>query len=173
MKCPDCGHEYVAGDDTCDNCGADLSKLDDAEGRSAIAQDLLDKPLSWLKMEPPLMVGLNTPLYEVVALLASKCAGAVLVTHEGALLGIFSERDLLLKVGDRYEQLKDEPVRKYMTPNPETLSSDDPIAFALNRMDVGHYRHVPVVDDGTPVGLISIRNILRQFRQYYPEVLGV
>ena len=48
-----------------------------------------------------------------------------------------------------------------MTPGPETINHDDPIAFALHRMDIGGYRHIPVLTNGQPTGIISVRDILR------------
>ena len=54
------------------------------------------------------------------------------------------------------------PVREFMTPQPQTLVADAKIAFAVERMDTGAYRHLPIVDDsGQLVGIISARDILR------------
>jgi CBS domain-containing protein len=52
-------------------------------------------------------------------------------------------------------------VEEFMTPNPQTLTPDAKIAFAIQRMDQGGYRHLPIVDaQGTPIGVISVRDIL-------------
>ena len=48
-----------------------------------------------------------------------------------------------------------------MTPDPETASESDPLAFALHKMDGGGYRHLPVLRDGKPVGMISVRDLLK------------
>jgi CBS domain-containing protein len=60
-----------------------------------------------------------------------------------------------------------------MTPDPETLELDDPIVWALNRMSVGGYRHVPLVDrDGRPVGILSVKDIVHYIVALFPnEVL--
>jgi CBS domain-containing protein len=166
MKCTSCGCENIAGADVCDDCGADLTYLTPS-AHSTLERSVMVKPLRSLKMEPPPTVGLNTTIREVVLLLVEKGHGAALVVHENALLGIFSERDLLMKIGERYAELCDRPVREFMTPHPETLGPDDPIAFALNRMDVGHFRHIPIVENGEPKGLISVRNILRPLAERY------
>jgi CBS domain-containing protein len=50
-----------------------------------------------------------------------------------------------------------------MTPNPETVSSGDTLAFALHKMDGGGYRHLPVISGGRPTGVISVRDLLRHF----------
>jgi CBS domain-containing protein len=53
------------------------------------------------------------------------------------------------------------PLQPVMTLNPETVSPDDTLAFALHKMDVGGYRHLPVVEGGRPVGIISVRDVIR------------
>ena len=55
----------------------------------------------------------------------------------------------------------DLPIEKFMTPNPETVTADDSLAFALHKMDVGGYRHLPVLQDASPIGVISVRDMLR------------
>jgi CBS domain-containing protein len=95
--------------------------------------------------------------------------GAVLVTNEaGELVGILTERDFLTKVAGKagYESL---PVRQYMTSAPETVSSSDLLAVALAKMDAGGYRHLPVVEAGKPVGVISVRDILRHLTAFCPD----
>ena len=88
--------------------------------------------------------------------------GTVLVVDDdGTLAGIFSERDLLMRVPDEVARSGDEPLAEFMTPNPETVRPDDTLAFALHKMDVGGYRHLPVVAEGKPVGVISVRDMLR------------
>jgi CBS domain-containing protein len=96
--------------------------------------------------------------------------GCVLVVDGDRLAGILTERDLLLKM----ENIGlDEPVARLMTPDPETLQLDDPIVWALNRMSVGGYRHVPLVDpDGRPVGILSVKDIVHSIVALFPnEVL--
>jgi len=56
-----------------------------------------------------------------------------------------------------------------MTPNPETVTSGDTLAFALGKMDAGGYRHLPVVAGGKPVGVISVRDVLRHVTDVCPE----
>jgi CBS domain-containing protein len=77
-------------------------------------------------------------------------------------MGIFSERDALRKLGARAAEQSGRPVSELMTPNPQTLVADAKIAFAVHRMDLGGYRHVPIVDQqGELTGIISARDILR------------
>jgi CBS domain-containing protein len=56
-----------------------------------------------------------------------------------------------------------------MTPKPETVAPSDILAVALGRMDTGGYRHMPVVENGRPVGVISVRDVLRHLTAFCPE----
>jgi CBS domain-containing protein len=95
--------------------------------------------------------------------------GAVLVTGPGGeLVGILTERDFLTKVAGAagFDAL---PVARFMTAAPETVAPTDVLAFALGKMDAGGYRHLPVVVAGRPVGVISVRDILRHLIAVCPE----
>ncbi len=86
---------------------------------------------------------------------------AVIVDGDEKVVGIFSERDALLKINGDFAKVNGKPVSDYMTKNPETLQAGAKIAFAVQRMDLGGYRHVPIVDaDGRLQGVISVRDIL-------------
>jgi CBS domain containing-hemolysin-like protein len=96
--------------------------------------------------------------------------GCVLVEDGGKVVGIFTERDILTKlVGTGYDPAK-VAVDGVMTRNPETLTPEDPIAFALQQMSVGGFRHVPLVDsDGHPVGILSVKDIVDYLAEHFPE----
>jgi CBS domain-containing protein len=87
--------------------------------------------------------------------------GVALVMKDDELVGIFSERDALFRLNIETEELGGQPISKFMTLSPQTLDINDKIAFALHKMDVGGYRHIPVVTDGRVTGVISVRDILR------------
>jgi CBS domain-containing protein len=104
----------------------------------------------------------HTTIHETIQLMLQRNIGALLVVDEyGKLLGIFSERDLLTRIAGIHDAYADLPVKQFMTPNPETVAADDPLAFALHKMDGGGYRHMPVIKDGKPVGVVSVRDMLR------------
>jgi CBS domain-containing protein len=99
---------------------------------------------------------------EAIQILLARDIGALMVVGpDGKLVGIFSERDLLTKVAGTHPDYDRLPVHQFMTPKPETVGPADLLAFALHKMDVGGYRHMPVVQDGLPVGMISVRDMLR------------
>ena len=87
--------------------------------------------------------------------------GCVLVCDKnGKLMGIASIRDILLRVAGLIQDPSAHPVSKIMTPKPECLQKDAPLSFALNKMSIGKFRHVPVVDNGVPVGVVSTRDLI-------------
>lgn len=122
----------------------------------------LSRSLGLLDPPQPISVQLETPVRDVVALLQQNKIGCVLVTERnGSLAGIFTERDVLLKVSLKDAAIAGRPVSELMTTNPQTAEMTTTIAFALHMMSQGGYRHIPILDDeGQPVGLISVKDIV-------------
>jgi CBS domain-containing protein len=86
----------------------------------------------------------------------------LVVDADGKLAGILSERDLLMRVPDEpADRFTTRTVGEFMTPQPQTVTANDTLARALHTLDVGRYRHLPVVADGRPVGMISVRDLIR------------
>ena len=106
--------------------------------------------------------------------MVDKRIGSLPVTDDGKVVGIFGERDLLMK--GLYEGDKlDRPVKEFMTPDPVCLTVHDPIAFALNRMVVGGYRHIPLVNNtGALEGILTMRDVMRYVVSFFPvEVVSL
>jgi CBS domain-containing protein len=161
MICPTCMHDNLPGAEECSRCQQDLTQLDQPIACNRVERSLMEDPVSLLPPKSAVTVTAETTAREAIQILLARDIGAVMVVGpDGKLLGIFSERDLLTKVAGHpeYDRL---PVRQFMTPKPETVGPTDPLAFALHKMDVGGYRHMPVVRDGVPVGMISVRDMLR------------
>lgn len=120
-------------------------------------------------------VPLGTTIGQAARIMKEHRIGCVLVEDGGKLIGIFTERDILTKlVGTGYDPAK-VAVDGVMTRNPETLTPEDPIAFALQQMSVGGYRHVPLIDsDGRPVGILSVKDIVDYLAENFPrEILNL
>jgi CBS domain-containing protein len=130
----------------------------------------IHEPIRLLNPRTPLSVTSSATLREAVDVMREHHIGCVLVVDDGRLVGILTERDLLLKMEGAGLA---EAVSGFMTRDPETLQPDDPIVWALNRMSVGGYRHVPLVDgDGRPVGILSVKDIVHYIVALFPnEVL--
>lgn len=118
-------------------------------------------PIQDLNPKTPICVQPTTSVHEVVQTMRNNRIGCVCVVEDNALVGIFTERDALKRAISKKIDLKNTKVRQVMTVNPEYLYMDDEIAFALNRMHVGGFRHVPLLNlSGHPVGVISIKDIV-------------
>jgi len=105
--------------------------------------------------------------------------GCVLVTDDGSreskLVGIFTERDVLLRIVDRGKNPATLPMGEVMTPDPQVLPVQATVAHALNRMSVGGFRHIPVVDaKHRPAFVVSLRDIVDFLVEALPpEVLNL
>jgi CBS domain-containing protein len=162
ILCPACGAENIEGSDECVECQASLTELSIPQAVTALEKGLLKDRIEVLKPRPPLMVAPEAPIGEVLQqMVAQRLGCAVIVDEQKHLLGIFTERDALLRLNVDAAKFKDKPVSSVMTKDPATLRARDKIAYALHRMDVGCFRHVLIVDDDNHlVGVISIRGIL-------------
>ncbi len=164
------------GDEMDEGIEEDLEMWEEASGPVTKALDnrALLRPIKSLQYpKNPASVFPEESARAALELMSTKNLGAVLVVEKGKLVGIFSERDALRK--GLYKGGADRPVRDYMTPNPDCLTPEDPIAFAMNRMGVGGYRHVPLVDDQRrPVGMLVMRDVVRYILRFFPaEALNV
>ena len=116
------------------------------DARTHMSRDLLT-------VEPTLQ------LTEVAKRMVAKDVGAVLVFDDDGLCGILTERDVLRAVADGIDDTT--LVRDRMTPSPETLDADDTTQHAAVLMIHGGFRHLPVVEQGKVVGVLSIRDLMR------------
>lgn len=105
-----------------------------------------------------------------IKLLGEKKIGAVLVMNQTRLEGILSERDIVRELGERGAGLLEEPVSSVMTRKVVTCKETDTVAEIMETMTTGKFRHLPVIDNGKVVGLISIGDIVKwRVREYETE----
>jgi CBS domain-containing protein len=162
MICPTCGWDNLPGNECCTHCRQDLTLLDRPCAGNRVERSLMEDSVHVLDIKPPTTILPTTTVRQAIAIMLERNVGALLVVNdEGKLIGIFSERDLLKKVAGIHALYADMPVRSFMTAQPVTLAKSDILAFALHKMDGGGYRHVPVVAKGKPVGVVSVRDMLR------------
>jgi len=134
-----------------------------------VGREMLETALSELKRAPAVTVAPEATVARAAELMRKKKVSAVLVKKGAKLVGIFTERDLVSRAMETKAWGR-APVKRFMTPDPETLKLSDPVAYALNRMSVGRYRHVPLVGkDGKPAGVISIRDLVDFIVELCPE----
>lgn len=127
--------------------------------------------VSRLDPKPPHDIDASATVAEAVELMRSENTSCLLVTDEGRLVGIFTERDLLTRVLAK-GRLLNHPMRLAMTPAPVTVEPKDPVRTAIRRMQKGGYRHLPVVDEeGRPVGILSARRVVHYLVEHFPALI--
>lgn len=159
MTCPICRFGNFPGDDTCANCGADLWNADTPQQVTTFRGQLLGLHLDELAAPEPQTIDVGAGVDEAVARMQADSIDCLLVTEQGALVGIFTDRDAILKVAGR--ATADLTMRDVMTNDPVILRSGDPVAVAIHKMAVGGFRHVPIVQGGEPAGVVSARDVFR------------
>lgn len=137
----------------------------------------INEPIEKMLYRDPVIVFKDTKVIEAINLFNDKDVGCVLVVDEKTkkLIGVFTERDVIRKIINKGFDVQKESLETYMTRKPDFLYLSDPIAYALNRMAAGGYRHVPLVDENDhPVGFLSIRDIIDHLADYYSnEILNL
>ncbi len=134
----------------------------------------LRRPLRSL-MKPAVTASIDTSVADAIQLMQTRRIGCVLVVSHRKLLGVFTERDVLKKIVGSNFDLRSTPLSEIMTINPQALNEDDTIAYALNFMDLGGYRHIPIVNDlFEPTGIVSVKDIVSYLVQHFAdEVLNL
>jgi len=122
---------------------------------------ILKDPLTQLNAPKPIVLNPDDTVAKAVKLMTRFRHGSVLIVESDEVVGIFTEKDLVVKTTGDETPIDEIALRDVMTPNPQGLEEDDSIAHALHLMSVGGYRHVPVLRHGRPVGFASIRGILQ------------
>lgn len=167
----------VAGDDEI----ADEAYFDRPKRGRRIGFDseLIRAPLSALPVREPIVLSTQTSVTEAVRAMQREHKGCVLVTDDGTrdskLVGIFTERDVLFRIVDRGKNPATLPLGDVMTPDPEVLPDTASVAFVLNKMSLGGFRHVPVVDhEHRPRCVIAVRDVVEYLVEAFPrEVLNL
>ena len=106
-------------------------------------------------------VGPDDTVFEALTILAEAKIGALPVLEEGKLVGIFSERDYARKIILEGKQSKDTPVRDVMTTDVRCISPDETAKECMALMTKNHFRHLPVLEGDSLVGIVSIGDIVR------------
>jgi CBS domain-containing protein len=150
-----------------------VSEFDEHEAE--ITRGLLTSPIKHLNPRAAVSVEEETNVAEAVAIMNREKIGGLLIVRDGRLVGIFTERDVLTKIAGRGLDFTKIFVKSYMTPDPEALSPEHKVAYALNKMVVGGYRHVPIVDgERRPVAVISVRDVVEFIVERFPaEVINL
>jgi CBS domain-containing protein len=140
----------------------EFASLDLPLAQDRVEASVMSDPIRALKPKKPVTISSNALLGDALQLMVDAEIGAVLVTNGNSeMVGILTERDYLTKVIGIISDYSRRPLLPIMTPNPESVGIDDTLAYALYKMDVGGYRHLPVMENGRPMGIISVRDVIR------------
>ncbi len=175
MICPSCGHDNILGEDRCEQCLHSLMQRDLPRPRKddPFQSVMMTAPVSELINGKDLLVASeDDTLDKVVKILRDKKLKCVIVYRKKQLVGILSNRDLLRKVAKKGINLSKVLVSEVMTPNPEYVRPEEPVAVAVNKMAMGGFRNVPVISaDGAPLSIITIKDVL-VYLSHRDEVSG-
>jgi predicted transcriptional regulator len=164
VLCPVCRHDNFEGEDYCENCGADLRGADIPQAATDYRGRLLGEHLDDLQPAAPQILDLGVDASAAIQVMHDTGIDCVLVTDDHRLVGIFTDRDAVLKIAGRTAGPC--PIRDVMTRDPVVLRHDDPIAVAIHKMAVGGFRHIPIVDgSGMPTGVVSARDVFRHIAE--------
>lgn len=103
----------------------------------------------------------DRPLSDIVQELATRKIGALVVTERGRVAGIVSERDIVKAIGLRSAEILADPVSSIMTRDVVTCREGETINSVMSRMTRRRFRHMPVVEDGELVGIVSIGDVVK------------
>ena len=114
----------------------------------------------------------DTSVYHALEIMVEKNVSALLVMEDGNLAGIFTERDYARKVVLKGKASKDTNIGEIMTSNLITVKPESTIEECMGLMSSKYIRHLPVVDDGKLVGIISIGDVVRHIIEEQKSIIG-
>ncbi len=133
-------------------------------------EELVSTPVADIARREAVRVPLQARVQEAVERMCEARRGSVLVEDARRLSGIFTERDLMMRVDVGASGWTDIAVKDVMTAAPVTVRESSTLAAALRRMISGNFRHLPVVDrEDKALGILSIRDILRHLAEAFPQ----
>lgn len=174
LICPICGYENLPGSAICGYCKNDIivepKIITDSRIEKAVLEDkledLVDEQTIAIQVQP------EKPVREVIKLMIdNKKCSVVIISPEGTIDGIFTERSLILRVCNKFPIDLDKPIKEAMLSKPIILKKSDCVAHALHMMFAGGYTYAIVDDD--PVKVINIRDILKYIVELHPSLGGL
>lgn len=164
MKCPSCGHENILGADACSHCGASLYGLTTDSG----APDFINDPLTTIALRPAIKLGPADPVSLAIREMRLNDTNAILVMDGDKLAGIITGWDIVQKVAGPEHDHSAVTCGEIMTPDPQYLHREDSVAHALNLMAARGMRHLPIVNENGPEGVIIASDL---FRHISPQLV--
>jgi CBS domain-containing protein len=166
MICPECRTDNIEGADYCANCGADLYGLDRPGASGGEGPEFIQEPLSNVPAKAPVKVAPSDPVGLAVRMMQRTDTNCVLVMDGARLAGLITPWDILHKVAGPTEDLNAVTCGQVMTRDPVFLREQDNIAVAINKMSIGGFRHIPLLQGETPVAVVDIGDVFRHIARH-------
>lgn len=167
LICPSCHAENIPGSEFCDECGSDLRHLALPEAETDFEEHLMHDRLSDLGASAAVVVNPGDPVTLAVHMMRRNGIDCVLVQDgDDQIVGIVTERDIMMKAAGPKVDLSALAVRDIMTPDPVMLRDSDTLAVALHKMSIGGFRHMPFVEAGRPTLLVSVQDVFRHVSSF-------
>ena len=145
-----------------------LKNYESVDPEDALTNSLLHGKVSQMRIKPFMSVLPDATIASVITDMAQMNIACVMIEENAKLAGIFSERDVLTKIADRFNEIKDQPVRTVMTLDPVAVYDTDSPAKALNLMAIGGFRHIPVVNvDDQVVGILGPNRVTEHIQTHF------
>jgi len=137
----------------------------------SLRENLWQDDLAQLDLKPPVVVSPETSLKDTVEMMQRTRSGCALICSDHAVRGIFTERDLVVRVLSAGAD-PNVPISQYMSPEPTTVLQTDSIGWVIRTMYRGHYRHLPIVDStGRLAGVVSVKQIINYLVDHFPAAV--
>jgi signal-transduction protein with cAMP-binding, CBS, and nucleotidyltransferase domain len=144
-----------------------LSDFEPVEYETQLHQVLAEEPLREIDCTPFATVPSQSSIGDAVRRLNRLKVSSLLVVQDDKLVGIFTERDVLEKIADRFGEVEDRPVAEVMTSDPTVVYETDPVGTAMAAIAVAGHRHVPVLKlDGTVMGIVSPKRLIKMLNAH-------
>ena len=138
----------------------DLHDTEQPEPTSSLHRTIMMDELGALDPPEPVTAAPDESIAKVIKKMIERKHGAVCIVEGEEMVGIFTERDVLLRVAGKSIDIHSTPVSEVMTSDLVTLKKSSTLATALNQMAVAGMRHLPLVEDMKPVGITTVRGAL-------------
>ena len=166
MICPDCKFDNIPGADFCQSCGHDLQGLDHPRAEDEFTEHLLNDRLGDIVPHEALVVAPTDPVAWAITLMQRGGQGCVVVKQNERLVGVLTERDVLLKAAGERGDLNALAVSQLMSKDPVVLHEEDSLAVALHKMSIGGFRHIPLEKGGRVTSVVSIRDVFHHISAF-------
>lgn len=136
-----------------------------------LSSETFQLPISELKRTKVYVLSLSATIADAIHIMVNRNLGSVVIVDNATkVAGIVTERDILRKVTGKIDHPDQISITEIMTNDPLCLREDDMIAYVMNNMHVGGYRHIPIVNEkNQPIAMVSIKDVMGFILDHFPQ----